>query len=139
MRAQLVRTRARQGFTLVELAVVIVIIGVLAILVAGALLFVRSFRNLLTIDPGMREEGITVAFAGFHKSNIPAGSWADFRNRLMEEARSAPGVEDAATTTNVPLLGSAWGTVAAQAAAMLAAWTSDPPASGSSRSRQART
>jgi len=71
-------------------------------------LFVRSFRNLLTVDPGMRQRGISVAFIGFGDSNIPAERYEEFKRELLDEVRSVPGVIDAATTTNVPLLGGSW-------------------------------
>jgi predicted permease len=83
-------------------------IAISLVLLIGALLFVRSFRNLMTFDPGMRESGITTAFLGFWQSNIPKERWADFRRELLEEVQSTPGVISAASTTNVPLSGSSW-------------------------------
>jgi putative ABC transport system permease protein len=83
-------------------------ISISLVLLVGALLFVRSFRNLVTFDPGMRERGITTAFLGFWQSNIPRERWADFQRELLEEVQSVPGVLSAATTTNVPLSGQSW-------------------------------
>jgi putative ABC transport system permease protein len=40
------------------------------VLLVGALLFVRSFRNLITFDPGMREVGITVAILAYQQAHI---------------------------------------------------------------------
>ena len=77
-------------------------------LLVGALLFVRSFRNLMTFDPGMREGGITAGFLGFWQSNLPPDRWLEYKRQLLEEVRATPGVLDAATTSNVPLLGSSW-------------------------------
>ena len=77
-------------------------------LLVAALLFVRSFRNLMTFDPGMREGGITVAFLGYWQSNLPPQRWAEFQRELLDEVRATPGVLDAATTTNTPLNGSSW-------------------------------
>jgi predicted permease len=71
-------------------------------------LFVRSFRNLVTIDPGMRERGITVVFAQFQQSHVAPEHYEDFKRELLDEVRSVPGVLDAATTTNQPLLGGSW-------------------------------
>jgi hypothetical protein len=79
------------------------------VLLVGAFLFVRSFRNLLTFNPGMREEGITLAFIGFEKSNVPHDRLEEFTPQLIDEVRSIPGVLDAATTTHVPLIGGSWG------------------------------
>jgi predicted permease len=83
-------------------------ISVSLVLLVAALLFVRSFRNLMTFDPGMREGGITVAFLGFWQSNLPPQRWAEFSRELLDEVHATPGVLDAATTTNTPLMGSSW-------------------------------
>jgi predicted permease len=100
-------TGGRERFSLQQLLVVTQV-SVSLVLLVGALLFVRSFRNLMTFDPGMRESGITEAFLGFWQSNLPKERWADFQRELLEEVRSVPGVLNAATTTNTPLLGSSW-------------------------------
>jgi predicted permease len=100
-------TGGRERFSLQRLLVVAQV-SVSLVLLVGALLFVRSFRNLMTFDPGMRESGITDAFLGFWQSNLSKERWADFQRELLEEVRSVPGVLNAATTTNAPLLGSSW-------------------------------
>src|SRR5579864_459769 len=46
-------------------------IAVSLVLLVGALLFVRSFRNLMTLNPGMRESGISVGFIGYWQSKLP--------------------------------------------------------------------
>ena len=83
-------------------------ISVSLVLLVAALLFVRSFRNLMTFDPGMRESGIVTGFLGFWQSNLPPQRWAEFNRELLDEVRATPGVLDAATTTNPPLLGASW-------------------------------
>jgi predicted permease len=100
-------TSGRERFSMQRLLVVTQV-SVSLVLLVGALLFVRSFRNLVSFDPGMRESGITDAFLGFWQSNLPKERWADFQRELLEEVRSVPGVLNAATTTNAPLLGASW-------------------------------
>lgn len=100
-------TGSRERFSLQRLLVVTQI-SVSLVLLVGALLFVRSFRNLMTVDPGMRESGITIAFAGFADSQVPPERYEGFKRELLDEVRSVPGVIDAASTTNVPLLGGSW-------------------------------
>jgi predicted permease len=100
-------TGSRERFSMQRLMMVTQI-GLSLVLLVGALLFVRSFRNLITFDPGMREGGITIAFIGFERSHVPRERYEEFQRQLLDEARSAPGIVDAATTTNVPLLGSSW-------------------------------
>jgi len=100
-------TVGREGFTFQRLLVAAQV-AVSLVLLVGALLFVRSFRNLLTFNPGLREAGITDAFLGYWQSDMPPQRWADFQRQLVTELRAIPGVVNAATTTNTPLLGASW-------------------------------
>lgn len=100
-------TAGRERFSLQRMMVAGQI-AVSLVLLVGALLFVRSFRNLLTVDPGMRQHGITLARIGFHDSQVPRDRYAEFQRTLLEEVRSAPGILNVATTTMLPLLGGAW-------------------------------
>ena len=101
-------TAGRERFSLQRL-LVLTQISISMVLIVGALLFVRSFVNLLTFDPGMREENITSVFIGFNASPIPVGQIDGFKRNLLDEVRSVPGVLSAATTTMVPLMGGSWG------------------------------
>ena len=100
-------TAGRESFSLQRL-MVIAQIAVCLVLLAGAALFIRSFRNLMTFDPGMREAGITVAFIGFEQLRISPEHYDDFKRRMVEELSAVPGILRAATTSNVPLMGSSW-------------------------------
>jgi predicted permease len=100
-------TAARDRLSVQRLMVVTQIAVSLVLLVA-ALLFVRSFRNLMTFDPGLRTEGITVAYLGWQNSPMSPAQRDEFRTRLIDEVRELPGVRSAATTTNVPLVGRTW-------------------------------
>jgi len=100
-------TGDRSRFSLQRLMVVVQV-SVSFMLLVGALLFVRSFRNLVTLNPGMRERGITVALLGYWQSSLPKERWAEFQHELLEEVKSVPGVLSAATTTHIPLDGSTW-------------------------------
>ncbi len=100
-------TAGRERFSLQRLMVVTQI-GVSLVLLVGALLFVRSFGNLMTFNPGIREGGVTVAFLSFVDLHLPRARWAEFERQLLEEVRALPGIQGAATTTTVPLIGSSW-------------------------------
>jgi predicted permease len=100
-------TGGRDRFSMQRLMMVTQI-AVSLVLLVGAFLFVRSFRNLMTFDPGMREDGITIAFIGFERSPVAPDHYGEFRRELLDEVRSAPGVLGAATTTFVPLVGGNW-------------------------------
>jgi predicted permease len=92
----------------VQRLMVVTQISVSMVLLVGALLFVHSFRNLMTINPGMRESGITLVRIGFPQSHIDRANFATYKEQLLAELRNIPGVESAAATTMVPLLGSSW-------------------------------
>ncbi len=79
------------------------------VLVVGALLFVQSFRRLATFDPGIRRSGITVGTFGYEETSIPKERLSEYQRGLVASIRLVPGVIDAATTTNIPLLGASWG------------------------------
>jgi predicted permease len=98
----------RERFSL-QRALVITQIGVSMVLLVGALLFVRSYRNLMTQNLGIRENGITVGYFGFESANIKPEDLAPYKRQLVDDVRAIPGIENAAATTNVPMSGTTWG------------------------------
>jgi hypothetical protein len=98
---------SRERFS-VQRFMVITQIAVSMVLLVGALLFVRSYRNLMTVDPGMSESGLTVGDFNFPESHVKPENEAEFKRRLLEDVCNVPGVQNAATTTNTPLGGSSW-------------------------------
>jgi predicted permease len=97
----------RERFT-VQRAMVITQIAVSMVLLVGALLFVRSYRNLMSLDPGIRESGMTVGYFGFPMAKIKPENLASYKRQLVEDVRALPGIENVTGTTNVPLSGSSW-------------------------------
>jgi putative ABC transport system permease protein len=98
-----------ERFSLQHLLVVTQV-AVSLVLVVGALLFVRSFLNLTLLDVGFRQEGLFVGIAGFGKPGVnltPADSQR-IRMRLLDRVRAIPQVQDAATSTIIPLSGMSW-------------------------------
>jgi predicted permease len=83
-------------------------ISVSVVLLVGALLFVRSFWNLLRVNPGFRERGILMAELEFLRLPMTPERTTEFIRRLLVETRALPPVESAATSTHVPLNGSSW-------------------------------
>jgi putative ABC transport system permease protein len=78
------------------------------VLVVGALLFARSMRNLLTLDPGFRETGLLVTGVGVDRLNLAPQARAAFHRELLDRVRAIPGVEEAATSSVVPISGNGW-------------------------------
>jgi predicted permease len=97
-----------RGRLFAQRVMVVAQIAVSLVLLVGAFLFVRSFHNLMTFDPGIRQAGISVGFFGFIRAKLPPEAINDFQRELLGEVRAVPGIMSAATTTNVPLLGSSW-------------------------------
>jgi putative ABC transport system permease protein len=75
------------------------------VLLAGALLFARSLRNLMTRNPGFQENGVLVAKVDFTRLNVPVPERDDFTRDLLERVRAIPGVSAAATSTRSPMGG----------------------------------
>ncbi len=100
-------TASRERFSL-QRAMVVTQISISLVLLVGALLFVRSFHNLMTENLGMRAQGIVLGRIAFQKSSVPPGHIAQFKRELLDDVRAIPGVRNAAITTNVPLLDGAW-------------------------------
>ena len=89
-------------------ALVVSQIAVSLVLLMGTLLFVRSLRNLKTLDPGFRTHGILIADVSFSSLQLPPGRAVSFRQEVLERLRAVPGVESVAEVTIVPLTGANW-------------------------------
>jgi putative ABC transport system permease protein len=76
------------------------------VLLAGALLFARSLRNLMTRDPGFAQTGMLVANVDFTRANVPGAQRALFVANLLEHIRAVPGVAAAGTSMRSPMSGS---------------------------------
>ncbi len=87
------------------------VIGQIAIslaLLVGALLFVRSFRNLITLDAGFRQNEILFVDTDFDRLRLPRERRVQFQTNLLEQIRALPQVKSAATSTCKPLTGPCW-------------------------------
>jgi putative ABC transport system permease protein len=98
-------TDTRERFGL-RRALVVVQVALSLVLVVGALLFVRSFHNLLTLDPGFKQENLLIAGADLRRTGIPEARLRSVQRELLDRLRHAPGVEEAAQVRNVPVSGS---------------------------------
>jgi putative ABC transport system permease protein len=96
------RATFHSGFSL-RRALVAVQVALSLVLVTGAFLFSRSLNKLITVDAGLRQEGILIADVGFRRLNVPTERRLAFKNELLARIRAIPGVEAATDTTIVPL------------------------------------
>jgi putative ABC transport system permease protein len=95
------RFSLRRGLVVVQVALSLV-------LVVGALMFVRSLRNLLILDPGFRQDGILVANLDLRGAAIPEGGRRAAFDDLTARVRALPAVDSAAEAFIVPVSGSGW-------------------------------
>jgi predicted permease len=100
-------TDSRERFGL-RRALIVIQVALSLVLIAGALLFGRSLRNLMTLDRGFRSEGILVANLDLRRANLAPEGRAAVYQQIMERIRAVPGVRDAADAFMVPISGAGW-------------------------------
>jgi len=74
----------------------------------GALLFVRSLRNLTTLNVGFQQTGILITSVDFERLQIPEERYTEYKRDLVKRLQAIPGVESAAHAMLVPFGGSTW-------------------------------
>lgn len=94
----------------VRRALVVSQVALSLVLLVGSFLFVRSLRNLLSLDAGFMQDRILAVSADFTRVHAPKERWAEFRREILERVRAVPGVTSAAGTRVIPLSGDYWNT-----------------------------
>jgi putative ABC transport system permease protein len=100
-------TSGRERFGLRRVLVVSQVALSLVLLVS-ALLFVRTLHNLMTLDPGFRQEGMIVANLNLTNLKLAVARRQDFKRELLDRVRALPGVTGAADVSIVPIGGNSW-------------------------------
>jgi len=96
------RARFRSGLVSGQIAISFV-------LVVAALLFVRSFRNLIAVDTGFERNGtVAVWFTDPTANDRSLEEHVALQQRLTAEIGAVPGVAAAAATTHLPVAGGTW-------------------------------
>ncbi|HZS48852.1 MAG TPA: FtsX-like permease family protein, partial [Blastocatellia bacterium] len=83
-------------------------IAISLVLMIGALLFVKTLRNLMTVDSGMQVDNVLLANLNMARANSANIGIADLKRELLERLRTVPGIKAAATVVNAPIEGSTW-------------------------------
>jgi putative ABC transport system permease protein len=92
-------SRVRSGLIVGEVALSL-------ILLVGAGLLIRSFGKLQSVKPGFDPSRLLVTTIKLPTSRYPSGLQAtQFFEEVVEKAKLLPGVQSAAASSNVPLLG----------------------------------
>ena len=92
----------------VRRALVVAQVALSLVLVVGALLFVRTLRNLATVDAGFRRAGILVAQVDARPLRLPGAQTPRLERELLDRVRVVPGVAAAAANLIVPVSANGW-------------------------------
>jgi putative ABC transport system permease protein len=100
-------TGGKERFSLRRILVVSQV-ALSVVLLMGALLFVRSLRNLTTLNLGFQQTGILITNVDFDRLHIPEDRFTEFKRDILKRVQAIPGVEFAASAMLVPFGGSSW-------------------------------
>ncbi|HEV3139463.1 MAG TPA: ABC transporter permease, partial [Vicinamibacterales bacterium] len=78
------------------------------VLIVGAMLFVRTVRNLATIDAGFRHDDILIADFDTRGARVPPARQPDFERELRNRLAAIPGVDAVSDAAIEPASGSVW-------------------------------
>ncbi len=100
---------AGSGRSPIRATLVITEVALALVLLVGAGLMVRGFRNLLVFNQGYEPKGILALNVSLVRSQYPEPSRRlAFFERVISGLRSVPGVEAAASTSALPAGGRGW-------------------------------
>lgn len=100
-------TAGRRGLAL-RRGLVVSQVALSLVLLVTALLFVRTFRNLVAVNAGMQQDGVLTADFDFSALKMPAARRLEYKRELLVKVRAVPGVNAAAEAINVPMTGNSW-------------------------------
>jgi predicted permease len=100
-------TAGRERFSL-RRALVVAQVAMSLVLLAGALLFVRSLQKLLAVDPGFRPEGIVAVSVDYRAAHYPKDRILEVRRQMLEKLRERTGATSAGQVDMTPVSGSGW-------------------------------
>jgi putative ABC transport system permease protein len=100
-------TTGRERFSL-RRALVVTQVAMSLVLLAGALLFVRSLQKLLAVDPGFRPQGIVAVSVDFRAAHFPKERITEVRRQMLEKLRVRTGAISAGQVDMTPVSGSGW-------------------------------
>ena len=94
---------AGRGAVLLRSGLVTGQVAIAFILLISAGLMLRSFQEVLSVDPGFEPEGVIAGFAPLPDSRYPDDpARVQFTDELLREIRALPGVRYASVTTQIP-------------------------------------
>jgi predicted permease len=100
-------TAGRERFSL-RRSLVATQVALCLVLLVGALLFVRSLRNLLTTEAGFKAEGVLSVNFDFARAQYPKERRPAVYRELHDRLSALPGVVSVAQVLFTPVSGSGW-------------------------------
>ena len=100
-------TDGRERFG-IRRALVVAQVALSLVLVVGAVLFVRSLRNLVTLDAGFQQNGILVVSMDLRRASVPEERRRALFADITAKLAALPGVSSAAQVYIMPVSGSGW-------------------------------
>jgi predicted permease len=85
-------------------ALVVAQVAVCLVLLVGAMLFLRSFREARTLSPGFDVAGAATASVDLFPSGYVGERSHDFQRRALAAVEALPGVTSAAFTNRIPMV-----------------------------------
>lgn len=102
------RLTAGQQLLFLRRGLVVFQVALSLLLVLGAVLFVRTFENLASLNVGFNPEHVLVAEFDATPLRVPVQRRQEFNREVLERVRGIAGVRAAARTMIVPLSGDNW-------------------------------
>jgi predicted permease len=102
-----VTTGARDRFSFQRLLIVSQV-SLSLVLLMGAFVFVTSFRNLTTLDPGFRRDGLIFVDVNLGSLRPERARIRALQREVMDRMRAVPGITGAALTSHIALQGMSW-------------------------------
>ena len=99
---------AGRGRFLLRRALVVSQVALSLVLLMAALLFVRSFRNIVSLNAGFQQDHLLIATFEFAPLKLPPESQMVFKQELLSRIQATPGVSSAAEVLMVPMSHSGW-------------------------------
>ncbi|HET6217355.1 MAG TPA: ABC transporter permease [Acidobacteriaceae bacterium] len=100
-------TAGRDRF-LLRRALVVSQVALSLVLLTGAFLFVRTFRNLTMLNTGFQQDHILIANFDFSPLHLPQENMMVFKRELIARMEAVPGVRSVAEALVVPMSNRGW-------------------------------
>ena len=100
---------ARAESALLRRGLAVAQVALSLVLLVGAILFVKTFRNLSDAGTGFERKGILMTSLDLRRAPITEERRTAYKHDIVERMRAIPGVEAAAATSVVPLAGGSSG------------------------------